>query len=136
VPAVTGMTSTNALNLLVAAGLKVAENPVFSRTVADGMVIGQEPAAGPVVNRGSTVILSVSSSGQAVVVPSVTGMTIDAARTYLEQHGFGQIAVHQQLSSGIRPGQVIRSEPPAGTITSNLEIITLIASVGPPPAPT
>ena len=61
-----------------------------SNTVTIGKVISQDPASGSSVAEGSQVNLVISSGPQMVAVPTVEGLTQDAATTAInrcETHG-------------------------------------------------
>src|SRR4051794_5626369 len=79
VPSVIGKTRDDAVSTLVNAGLKARAFDVAS-TKDPGTVTGQDPPAGKVITKGSTVRINVSSGPASVSVPSVIGLTYADAR--------------------------------------------------------
>jgi len=77
VPNVTGLSSGDANDVLVSAGLKASELSQTSSDVAPGVVITQAPAAGTVVQEGATVTITVSSGPAAVIAPVPPADTTD-----------------------------------------------------------
>ncbi len=84
-PDLTGMTEADALAALEAAGLKgAAGTPEYSDTVAKGLVIRQDVAAGSEAKPGSTVTY-ILSLGKQFVVPSVTEVKNGSSTVTAEQ---------------------------------------------------
>ena len=83
----TGTTYADASAALSALGLTPARADQFSNTVAAGKVIGTNPSAGTNVARGSTVTVIVSKGPDVVKVPSVGGLSVDAAVAKMQQVG-------------------------------------------------
>jgi serine/threonine-protein kinase len=61
--------------------------PEFSNDIPAGVVIASDPVAGTSVERGSTVTLRSSKGPDLVVLPDLTGMNLEQARTALEAAG-------------------------------------------------
>ena len=77
-------------------------------------VIGQAPAAGNKVARGSTITLTVSSSETNREVPNLVGMELDAAMKLIAK--IGAVAVVKEINSSEgTPNMVLRQVPEAGT---------------------
>ena len=72
-PAVEGQTSAEARRRLEDAGFKVTVRQRASTRVKKGIAIETRPGEGTPVERGSTVILYVSTGPQTVAVPNVVG---------------------------------------------------------------
>jgi beta-lactam-binding protein with PASTA domain len=69
-------------------------------------------------------------------IPSLSGGTVDDARSQLEQLGFVvNIADGQYSPGGMPAGRVLRVQPTAGTVLKKGETVTLTPSLGPPPVP-
>jgi eukaryotic-like serine/threonine-protein kinase len=113
VPSVIGLPQKEAEQQLKDAGFKVATQKQFSDTVKNGRVIDTTPAVGTLIERGTTVTLTVSQGQQQVQVPDVTGETEDNARSAIEGAGLRVGKVTQQESSE-DPGTVIKQSPAAG----------------------
>ena len=88
IPTLAGLTVADATAQLQAIQLvpQVAE-AVFSDTVANGSVVSAAPDAGAQVERGATVVLTPSKGVDLVVMPDLTGQTLDQARATLESAG-------------------------------------------------
>ncbi len=89
VPQVIGMTYAEAVATLNKEGLEVEKAEVPSDSVAKGNVVDQMPAAGVVIDRNSTVILSVSTGASAskVHVPNLIGLDPMDATALLIENG-------------------------------------------------
>jgi serine/threonine-protein kinase len=79
-----GKTSDQATNELTDAGFVVKTAYAYSETIPAGGVIRQEPAGGPAVPKGSTVLVVISRGTQFVFIPNLFSLTEGAARASLE----------------------------------------------------
>jgi len=87
---------------------------------AAGIVSGQEPAAGGLVQPGQTVIVRVSTGPRLVSVPNVAGMTTEQATRLLQAAGF-QVAVHRFFfSNKVFSFSPSGQAPRGSTITLNV----------------
>jgi serine/threonine-protein kinase len=112
---VEGLTASQALSRLRAAGFKPSTRSQASSTVASGHVIGTDPAAETVVQVGSPVTVFVSSGPAPVHVPDVTGQSQSAAEAALTGAGLSVGTVTKRTSSTQAPGTVISQSPSGGT---------------------
>ncbi len=89
VPSVAGQSSDDAVKELTDAGLVAVIRPdrVFSRTVPEGAVAGQDPAGGT-LPPGGTVQLTISKGPRMIHVPSFVGQQAADAQRQLEALGF------------------------------------------------
>ncbi|MDK1327347.1 Stk1 family PASTA domain-containing Ser/Thr kinase [Arthrobacter sp. zg-Y1143] len=113
VPAVTGQSRDAAVKAIEAAGLTAAVSPeqVNSSTVPAGAVVSQTPASG-LLERGSTVTLTISLGPRMVEVPNYVGRRAEDAKADLESRGFS-VQVENLLGGLL--GLVRDQEPGAGT---------------------
>ncbi len=113
VPAVTGQAEEAAVKAIEAAGLTAAVVPdkVNSPTVPAGAVVSQTPASG-LLERGSTVTLTISMGPRMVEVPNYVGRRADDAKADLESRGF---TVNVENLLGGLLGLVRDQDPGAGT---------------------
>jgi eukaryotic-like serine/threonine-protein kinase len=88
VPSVIGQNRDAAISTLANAGLNPKAYPVPSSKPVD-TVTGQDPPAGKVVEKGSSVRINYSSGPAEVDVPNVVGMPYDQAAASLQGQGFG-----------------------------------------------
>jgi serine/threonine protein kinase len=129
VPNVEGLGSGQARDQLDAKGLKAKVEQQFSDQVVRGHVISSSPAAGTVVDRGSTVTLRVSRGKEMVAVPDVTGASEDNASSAIEGAGLRVGKVTQQ-ESGEDPGTVIDQSPDAGESVAKGTAVDLTVAKG------
>jgi beta-lactam-binding protein with PASTA domain/predicted Ser/Thr protein kinase len=113
VPSVVGLPRNEAEQQLQDAGFKSKVEQQFSDTVKKGVVISTTPAVGTLIERGTTVTLTVSKGKQQVEVPDVTGETEDNARSALESAGL-RVGKVTREESAEDPGTVIAQSPAAG----------------------
>ena len=113
VPAVTGQAEEAAVKAIEAAGLtaEVAPDKVNSATVPAGAVVSQTPASG-LLERGSTVTLTLSLGPRMVEVPNYVGRRAEDAKADLESRGF-TVSVENLLGGLL--GLVRDQDPGAGT---------------------
>ena len=79
---------------------------------AEGTVLAQNPAGGEQVNKGSTVILTVSVPLGKATLPNVEGRSEREARDILEAAGFTNVGPPVlEESADQEPGKVLRTEP-------------------------
>ena len=100
-----------------------------------GQVISASPAPGQAINKGGTVALTVSSGPATVGVPSVAGLSQNAASNLLGQNNLVAGGPTAQTSTQYPAGVVITSSPGPGTQVAPGSTVTLIVSSG-LPAPT
>jgi eukaryotic-like serine/threonine-protein kinase len=136
VPDVTGMTAANAETTLTTAGLRTGTvTQVQSTAGPQGTVVGQSPAAGAEVTKGSAVDLEVAGkpapTATPVAVPDVVGSSQAAAEAQLTGAGF-TVIVAQTASDTVPAGSVISQAPEAGVIASQGSSVSIVVSTGPP----
>jgi serine/threonine-protein kinase len=113
VPSVVGLARDEAERQLKDAGFKSKVEQEFSDTVDKGDVISTTPAVGTLIERGTTVTLTVSKGKEKVDVPKVTGQTEDDARNAIEGAGL-RVGTITREESTEDPGTVITQSPAAG----------------------
>jgi serine/threonine-protein kinase len=93
----------------------------YSDTVPSGQVIRTEPAAGQQVARGSTVQVVVSKGTDAVLVPDLRGLTIDAAAAAAAERG-----LTLNLVGPYRPnGKIGNQDPVPGTRVRRGQVVKI-----------
>jgi eukaryotic-like serine/threonine-protein kinase len=130
VPNVVGQSQTDASRALTEAGFLVNAVPVEDPQVDEGLVISQDPPAGQQVAKGSQITINVSSGAGLVGVPDVSNQSEGTARSNLQRAGFTNIQSRQQASGDVAAGNVIATDPPAGTEIRPTDTVTLIVSSG------
>lgn len=108
VPNVVGKSEADANNAIRKAGLTVSRQEEHSDTVAQGVVISQDPSKGT-VHRGDSVTVVVSQGPELVDVPNVVDMRREEATTTLQNAGF------QVQADNVFGGYfgIVRSQSPA-----------------------
>ncbi len=130
VPYVVGLTEQQAAASLKVAGLTAVPSSAASPTVAAGLVLGQTPRNGLVVNRGTRVAITVSSGPPTVLLGKVEGQSAAQAQSTLRAAGF-KTTTKTKPSSSIAEGLVIGTEPPAGARLPVGSTVTVLVSSGP-----
>ena len=136
VPDLTNYVQADAEQQLKSLGVSVLVTQAVDTSVASGAVIRTDPAAGTQVESGSTVVIYVSRPQVATTtkVPSLSGMSVDDARTLLVQNHLGLGSQTDQYSD--QPvGTVIGQNPAAGSTAKLNGRVTITVSAGPEPAP-
>ncbi len=134
VPPVIGQNIDIAKQQIEAAGLTVGQ--VDTRPDADfeiDVVIEQSPAAGVEVGAGTPINLVVSSGPEIIVLPDLAGMSERDAIAQLTELGL-KFSVNEEFSDEQAFGDVIRTDPEAGTEVFSGDTILLVVSKGPEPA--
>ncbi len=107
VPAVAGKGYDAAAASLTEKRFKPVRRDEFSDSVEVGIVIGTDPAAGALAPRDSEVAVRVSKGPELVAVPSLVGLTVEAASQALANAG---------LSADVQnfgPGKKVRAQDPS-----------------------
>jgi serine/threonine-protein kinase len=131
------LTERDATAALQSLGLLVSVETEFSDEVDRGRVIRTTPDAGVELAIGSTVTIVVSDGPEPVVVPSLIGLTLDAALTRLEQEGL--VLVQGQgieVSDPAQVGRVIEQNPGEGSNLLRGDSVLVRVGVEPPPTTT
>ena len=134
VPDLTNYVQSDAEQQLKALGVSVLVTQSVDTAVASGAVIRTDPAAGTQVAAGSTVIVYVSRPQVSTTtkVPSLTGMSVDDARTLLVQNHLGLGSQSEEYSD--QPaGTVLSQSPEAGSTAKLNSRVNVVVSAGPEP---
>lgn len=130
-PGVLGVTQAAATSELDRAGLEVeVGSPRFSETVEAGIVLGSEPDPGERVLKDGTVTLVVSLGPERYDVPPLTEMTEDQAQDAITQGNLAFGSTTEKFSDTVPAGEVMRSDPAAGTTVKPDTLVDLVVSKG------
>ena len=132
VPTVAGLPTDEAEAQLSDAGFKTRDERQYSNRVERGRVIGTQPEAGSVVERGTTVVLVVSRGVEQVAVPDVVGDSEDEARSELEDAGLRAGDVTEQENADEEPGTVLEQAPAPGGEVDRGSAVNLVVAAPPP----
>lgn len=130
VPSVKNLTVAQATAALTAGEVRPVPTEVYSETVPPGGVVGTDPAAGTSVRKGSQVALLLSRGPERYAVPTVRGLTPEAARGALAAGHLTVGTVSEAFDETIPAGQVISSNPVAGTPLRPDASVALVVSKG------
>lgn len=122
VPSVVNVTRDEAVNAINAQELNPSITEVYSDTVAEGLVVSQDPTPDSTLFRGDTVELVVSLGPELVEVPNVFWLQEGPATDLLEEQGFH--VEYDRILGGIF-GTVRDQSPAAGTLVEPGTTITL-----------
>ncbi|HEV3450150.1 MAG TPA: PASTA domain-containing protein [Acidimicrobiia bacterium] len=132
VPNVASRPANEAQYLLAQAGFVVALDHRYDETVPRGSVIGTSPAGGARAAPESTVRIVVSDGPAPIPIPNVANESAAAAAQALSASGFSPVA-QNAYSDTVPVGQVIDTNPPAGSSALRGTTVTLHVSQGPQP---
>lgn len=130
VPTVEGLSEDAAVKAIRKAGFRPVVRTSPSGDVAKGLVIRTSPDAGTQIDRGSTVVLVVSTGPRRVTVPDVVGQSVDDARSTLTSRGFG-VRTTEQESADRKPGTVLSQNPAGGSQASEGADVSLVVAKAP-----
>jgi beta-lactam-binding protein with PASTA domain len=136
VPNVVGLSQAAGETAIAGAGLTLGTvTTANSATVAAGLIISQDPAAGGIVAPSSAVSLVVSLGPATVTVtaPNVVGLSQTAAESAISGAGLTLGAVTTANSATVPAGQVISQNPVAGSNVLLNSAVALVVSLGPSP---
>ena len=129
VPFVKGVTEQLAVDKIRGAGLVPQVGREFSDSVPKGTVIDQSPQAGDHVAKHTNVQITVSKGKETVEVPSVIGMSRDAAISALANAGLDPHAF--DVASSKPTGTVTAQDPTPGKVVEKGSRVRINVSSGP-----
>ena len=122
-----------ARTLLEAQGFQVDIVRRPNDTVAPGIVVRQDPAGGTKLEKGETILLTVSDGAGTAKVPNVEGDTFEDAQAQIEARGL-KVERHEEASDTVAPGLVTRTDPGAGVrVDKGTTTVAVYVSAGPAP---
>ncbi|GAA2031872.1 Stk1 family PASTA domain-containing Ser/Thr kinase [Agromyces tropicus] len=130
VPNLTGSTWEEAANELQALTLPPTRMDEVSDTVAAGEVIRTDPEAGEIVNTGTPISVFVSTGREAVKVPDVVNMQLDAAKTSITDAGLSPGTETRQNSPTVSGGTVMSTDPEPGSSVETGSTVNFVISSG------
>jgi serine/threonine-protein kinase len=131
VPSVVGGTYEQALSTLTPLGLTtVILEKRFDEDIAKGAIIETSPPGGGRVDSGGEVKLILSKGPERYIIPSVAGLTPEAATTALEKFPLIVGANTEVFNKEIPKGFVISASPVSGTEVKRDTPVSLVISKG------
>ena len=132
IPDLVGKTIEQVEQLVKEAGLKYeVTEETYSKTVAEGLVISQDPKykANYTVLEDSTVKVVISKGIELATVPKVAGEKKDSAVTMLENAGL-KAEIVEEYNDNIEAGVVIKQEPEANEEVAKDSNVKIFVSLG------
>jgi serine/threonine-protein kinase len=130
IPNVVGFDYTKAASAITQAGLTPVRVDEPNAKVPLGAVIRTDPNAKKEVDIGTRVTVYVSSGLSEVVIPNVSGMTVEQATTELKKLGLIIGANAKGNSATIAQGGVVATTPVAGALAKTGASVSLVISSG------
>lgn len=133
-PRLLGVSQQAAEKALKDAGLHVRYgSPIHSISYPKGDVAQESPGPGARISHGGTVTLRMSLGPAHHQLPSLSGESVSAATTNLNDLHIGVAATKKTYDSTISKGDVVKTDPPAGATVAEGSKVTLFVSKGPAP---
>lgn len=131
VPSVAGMSIVKATNELTPLGLSVEIGErEFSEEIEEGFVLRSDPAGGGRVAEGGTVYLIVSQGKERYTVPSIGGLTPEAAKKLIEDSNLKVGTVSERFSPDVEKGLIVSQEPAASARVKRDSLVNYVISKG------
>jgi beta-lactam-binding protein with PASTA domain len=128
VPALTGLTVSDASDLAAQKGLQLSlENRFYSADVAAGHILAQDPEPGSRVRREWPIRITESLGTQAVNIPNLTGESERAATVSLRRLSL-DLGVVAHLAVAGDPDMVLTQTPPANSAGVDGPRVSLLVS--------
>ncbi len=105
----------------------------FSDTVPVGLVVDTTPQPGHRIVKGGTITLALSAGPERHTVPSLAGVTLDAARQTLASDHLAVGPITRQYSDTADADTVISTDPAPGASLPPDSRVALVVSRGPAP---
>lgn len=126
-----GLTYDQAAKLLEEDGLKIEkdETTVASDEIPEGSVVSQMPLANTKVKKGRTIKVILSSGNTEIIMPNLTGKTLDEATDLLKTMGL-EVTQGDDVESDQEKGLVASQYPASGTQLEKGDTVTVYLSKG------
>lgn len=131
VPALTGLTETEALNKAKANNLiAVVSEYKTESNVEPGKVLEQDPESSTEVKKGTIIKLVVSKGEEQVSVPNLSNMTIENAKIQLNKLGLEIGEITKENSDNFEAGKIMQQHPDSGTSINKDSKVDVVISLG------
>lgn len=131
VPALTGLTETEALNKAKANNLiAVVSEYKTESNVEPGKVLEQDPESSKEVKKGTIIKLVVSKGEEQVSVPNLSNMTIENAKIQLNKLGLEIGEITKENSDNFEAGKIMQQHPDSGTSINKDSKVDVVISLG------
>src|SRR5271170_5696016 len=134
VPAVVGLTPSDAERAVAAQGLQIeVERQYYSPQIPEGRIMTQMPLPGAKVRRGWQVRVAQSLGPQRVAIPDVTRQSERAAEWNIQRRGLELASTAEIQLPGTPADQVLAQSPPANASQVAAPRTSLLVSVAADP---
>ena len=131
VPSIVGATQEEALGALAPLGLTlVISEKRFDEEISEGQIIESDPAGGGKVDAGGQVKAIISKGAERYLIPSLVGLTPEAAVNLLAKSPIKVGDLTEVFSDQAPKGFVISSSPAAGEKVKRDAVVDLLISKG------
>ncbi len=131
VPSIVGATQEEALSALSPLGLTLVISEKRSHEeISDGQIIESDPAGGDKVDAGGQVKAVISKGAERYLIPSLVGLTPEAAVNLLAKSPIKVGDLTEVFSDQTPKGFVISSSPAAGKKVKRDAVVNLLISKG------
>lgn len=128
IPSTTGLPQAEAVAKLEKAGFESQVESVNSEKVETGKVIHSSPSGGSTAERGSVVLLTVSSGPKLAKVPVLVGVQRGVAEQRINARGL--VPSVSERADSAPSGEVISQSPSAGARVEPGSTVTIVVSKG------
>ncbi len=131
IPSVVGMSVADAKSEITQIGLLAdVSSQDFSEDVDKGLVLTSIPGGGGHLSKGGIVHLVLSKGKERIAIPSVTGLTQDAATTALINAGLKVGNISQAFDMTIPADAIASTNPAIGSPVRRNSVVDLVVSKG------
>ncbi len=130
VPLLLDKTEEEAVAELEKVGLEVNKVYAASDSVKSGYIIKQNPTAGTEVDLGFTITITISKGASQVRVPSLSGLSQEAARYQLNNVGLNLGEVTSDYNGSVGIGEVFEQDITPGTMVDRGTTVSVVVSLG------
>ncbi len=134
VPDVLGRTPTEAAAILATANLSLETSASdYSEDYAEGQIISTDPVPASSTRTGSTIEAVVSKGPERYDVPKLKKLTVKEADVALGAANLELGVQTEAYDDSVKAGDIVSSEPPAGTSVKPATAVAVVVSLGPEP---
>jgi serine/threonine-protein kinase len=134
VPDVLGRTPTEAAAILATANLSLETGASdYSEDYAEGQIMSTDPGPESSTRTGSTIEAVVSKGPERYDVPKLKKLTVEEADVALGAANLELGVQTEAYDDSVKAGDIVSSEPPAGTSVKPDTAVAVVVSLGPEP---
>jgi serine/threonine-protein kinase len=124
------MTVADARAALARAELRTVQKGRYDETAPVGEVVDQDPATGVRLQEGETVAIFVSRGPRPITLDNYAGQPATTVEAALRELGLVPNRT-EVYSTSVGTGDVVRTDPLAGTVVHRGDGVTVVVSLGP-----